>query len=194
MEAKDGAERFPMDLMPAPHQLLNTEEDLSLAAWYASPLTEIQAAALQTQARQLQQRTLTSGVSALAPRLADMIAGFWLGRVVAHDHRSLIATSPTTDLAAVELVYGQLLMSRKLASAMWHLDRGFELASATLAPAAYFLLLRRHEQLRNLVLTSAGALPQTLPELLQEARIIQSLQSAGGRQRNRRHPHEDTLD
>ena len=182
-----------MDLVVGPHQLLNTEADVSLAAWYATPLTQTQAADLQRQAQQLLQRNMTSGGSSLAPRLADMIAGFWLGRVVAHDYRSLIATAPEAEQAAVELLYGQLLMSCKRSGAMQHLERGFELATLALAPADYFVLLRRHALLRHLVLTPAGAMPQTLDDLLQEARIIQRLQPGGGMSRGSVNPHDDTL-
>ncbi|MBI5041017.1 MAG: hypothetical protein HZB57_07420 [Gammaproteobacteria bacterium] len=179
--------------MPDPHQLLQPEATVSLAAWYASPLEPALAADLQLQARQLLQRVLASGGSSLAPRLAEMIAGFWHGRIVTHDYRSLVGTVPEAQQAAVELVYGQLLMSRKQTGAMQHLDRGFELATAALAPAAYFILLRRHTLLRNLVLTPAGAIPQTLPDLLQEARVIQRLQPSHGLPRNLRNPHDDTL-
>lgn len=182
-----------MDITPDLRQLLQPEADLSLAVWYAAPLTPAQATELQAQARQLSQRNLASGGSVLAPRLADMIAGFWLGRNVTHDYRSLIATVPEAQQAAVELAYGQLLMSRKQAGAMHHLDRGFELATAALAPAEYFVLLRRHALLRRLALTATGAPPQSLPDLLREARVIQRLQPDGRHPRDLRNPHDDTL-
>ncbi|MBI5461496.1 MAG: hypothetical protein HY941_04840 [Gammaproteobacteria bacterium] len=179
--------------MPDPCQLLQPEAVVSRVGWYATPLALETAAELQAQARQVLQRTLVQGGYALAPRLAEMIAGFWLGRDVSHDYRSLVATVPETQQAAVELVFGQLLMSRKRAGALHHLNRGFELATATLAPAVYFILLRRHTLLRNLVLTATGSLAQTLPDLLQEARVIQRLQRGHGLPRTLRNPHDDTL-
>ncbi|HEY9198508.1 MAG TPA: hypothetical protein VIR60_04010 [Gammaproteobacteria bacterium] len=186
--------------MPAPdhivdaQQLLLPDARLPYAGWYADPLAQQAAAALHVQARQAVQRTLAEGISGglpLAPRLAELIAGFWLGRAVALDYRSLSATQPPELQALVELVYGQLLLSRKLAGALEHLDRGFILAVPHLAPAEYFALLRRHELLRALPLRADAALGQTLPDLLTEARVIRRLQPAG--RRRTAHPHDDTL-
>lgn len=182
-----------MDLIPDPVSWPQTEAGFSLAAWYASPLTKLQATSLQTQARRHLQQAMTDGTNSLVPRLADVIAGFWLGRDVSHDYRSLMATLPETQRASVELVYGQLLMSCKCSGAMLHLERGFELATAALAPAAYFVLLRRHTLLSYLVLTLAGSPPQTLGDLLQEARVIQRLSAGRGVVRGSNNPHDDTL-
>lgn len=148
---------------------------------------------LQIQARQRLQLSMTQGTNALVPRLADMIAGFCLGRDVSHDHRSLMATLPETQRAMVEMVYGQLLMSCKRSAALAHLERGFERATAALAPEAYFVLLRRHNQLRHLVLTIAGSAPQPLADLLQEARVIQRLRTGGYIRRDPRISHDDTV-
>ncbi len=181
-----------VDIIADPQHWLHSADTLSLAAWYATPLSELQARDLQLQARQLLQRQMLSGSAALAPRLADLIAGFWLGRDVSHDHRSLMATLPVPQRALVELIYGQLLMACKRNAAQQHLTRGFELATELLEPAAYFVLLRRHAQLRELVLSPAGSPPQALPELLLEARVIQRLK----RGRGSRLPitsHDDTL-
>jgi hypothetical protein len=127
----------------------------------------------------------------LAPRLAELISGFWLGRAVALDHRSLIATLPPESQALVELVYGQLLISRKLAGALEHLDRGFTLAVPQLEPGEYFTLLRRHELLRALPLHATASAAQSLSDLLTEARVIRRLQPHG--RRRTAHPHDDTL-
>jgi hypothetical protein len=186
-------EHFPVDLVPDPVRWLQSEADFSLAAWYASPLTQMQATALQTDARLRLQQAMTGRMSSLVPRLADVIAGFWLGRDVSLDYRSLMATLPEMQRATVELVYGQLLMSCKRSAAMLHLERGFELATAVLAPAAYFVLLRRHTLLSYLVLTPTGAPPQTLGDLMQEARVIQRLSAGRGVRGGSNNPHDDTL-
>lgn len=175
-------------------QLVLPGARLPYAGWYADPLAPDAAAALHAQARQAVQRSLadgTPGGQPLSLRLAELIAGFWLGRAVALDHRSLIATQPREFQALVELIYGQLLISRKLAGALDHLDRGFILAVPHLAPAEYFALLRRHELLRALPLRADASAALTLPELLIEARIIRRLQPAG--RRRTVHPHDDTL-
>lgn len=182
------------DLNVDARQLLLPDASLPRAGWYATPLTPEEAEALHAQARQAVQRSLSIGAPCerpLAPRLAELIAGFWLGRAVALDHRSLIATQPVEQQALVELVYGQLLISRKLMGALEHLDRGFTLAIPQLAPAEYFALLRRHDLLRALPLRAAASTPQTLPDLLTEARVIRRLQPAG--RRGTVHPHDDTL-
>jgi len=193
MERINGAGAFPVDLVPDPVIWLQSEAGFSLAAWYASPLTQTQATALQMQARLYLQQAMIGGTNSLVPRLADVIAGFWLGRDVSHDYRSLMATLPETQRASVELVYGQLLMSCKRNNAMLHLERGFELATTALAPAAYFALLRRHTLLSYLVLTTAGAPPLTLGDLLQEARVIQRLSAGRGVLCGPDNPHDDTL-
>lgn len=174
-----------------PSHLLQPDAELPRAGWYASPLKAEVAAVLHAQARQAGQRALASGARPLAPRLAELIAGFWLGRDVALDYCSLIATLPPESQALVELVYGQLLISRKLAGALEHLDRGFTLATPQLAPVEYFALLRRHEVLRALPLHTVASVPQTLPDLLTEARVIRRLQPHG--RRRTAHPHDDTL-
>lgn len=174
-----------------PCQLLSFDAGLSPVGWYADPMPADAAAALHAQARQAVQRALASGERPLAPKLAELIAGFWLGRDVALDHRSLIATLPPESQALVELVYGQLLISRKLAGALEHLDRGFTLAVPQLAPGEYFTLLRRLELLRALPLHATAAVPQTLSDLLTEARVIRRLQPHG--RRRTAHPHDDTL-
>lgn len=181
-----------MDLVPDPVRWLQSDTDFSLAAWYASPLTQMQAKALETLARRRLQQAMTHKTNSLVPRLADVIAGFWLGRDVRHDYRSLMATLPEPQRATIELVYGQLLMSCKRSAAMLHLERGFERATAALAPGAYFVLLRRHTLLSYLVLTPTGVPPQTLADLLQEARVIKRL-GVGGVPRGAKHPHDDTL-
>lgn len=189
----NGAGARLVEFAPDLFAWLHNEAELSLAAWYATPLTEPQAQALQSQARLRLQHVMTCGASLLAPRLADVIAGFWLGRDISHDYRSLMATLPEPQRALVELVYGQLLMSCKRSGALVHLERGFELATAVLAPAAYFVLLRRHSLLRHLVLTPVGAPPQTLSDLLQEARVIARMNAGRGIARGADNSHEDTL-
>ena len=175
-------------------QLALPDALLPLAGWYAQPLTATAAAGLHTAARRSVQSVLARGAARgqpLAARLAELIAGFWLGRTVTHDYRSLAATYPPEAVALVELIYGQLLISRKLTGAWTHLERGFTLAIPQLSPADYFALLRRHELLRMLPLGTEASAARTLPDLLTEARVIRRLQPAGRRPGDP--AHEDTL-
>ena len=175
-------------------QLVLPDTPLPLAGWYAQPLTATAAAGLHAEARHAMQSALTGGAAhgqSLAARLAELIAAFWLGRVVALDYRSLIATHPPENVALVELIYGQLLISCKLTGALEHLERGFTLAVPHLAPADYFALLRRHELLRVLSLHPQPSAAQTLTDLLIEARVIRRLQPANRHRGDS--PHDDTL-
>ena len=175
-------------------QLVLPDAPLPPAGWYAQPLTATAAAGLHAEARRAVQSALADGTArdrSLAARLAELIAAFWLGRAVALDYRSLIATHPPETVALVELIYGQLLISCKLTGALEHLDRGFSLAVPHLAPAEYFALLRRHELLRVLPLHPQPAAAQTLLDLLTEARVIRRLQPAG--RRPGASSHDDTL-
>lgn len=175
-------------------QLVLPDAELPPAGWYAQPLAPSAAAGLHQEARRAVQRALAGGAvrgQPLAPRLVELIAGFWLDRAVALDHRSLIMTHPPESAALVELVYGQLLISRKRAGAFAHLDRGFALLARHLAPSDYLTLLRRHDWLRALPLREEPSVPQTLAELLTEARVIRRLEPAGRRPGDS--PHEDTL-
>ncbi len=74
-----------------------------------------------------------------------MIAHQWLGTAIDSDYRNLgMSARPAVW---VELVYGQLLMSKKLTGAMNHLDAGFELATEWMEAGEYFLLRERHRLL-----------------------------------------------
>lgn len=172
-------------------QLLTPEFAPPLAGWYATPLDGARATELRAQARQAQQRSLAGAGNAELPRLAQLIADYWLGHAVDLDYRSLTVTLAPAHQALVELIYGQLLISRKRAGAMEHLRRGFVLAAPSLAPADYFALLRRHELLQSLVLSGPGAAPVDLPDLLNEARIVK--QFSTGRILPSGHKPGDTL-
>ena len=175
-----------------PFRLVTASVEPPVAGWYATPLSVEVAESLGAQARQAQQRALAGRRSLFAPQLAELIAGFWLGRDVALDYRSLQATLRSDRAALAELVYGQLLMSRKLQGAREHLRRGFRRAVTRLAPDEYLALLRRHELLEALALTGSPAAPQTLAELLREAGVIRRLER-GSVRRDAGHWHDDTL-
>ncbi len=149
------------------------------AGWYATPLSGGAAAAFTQAAHHAAQRALAEGREAWRPRLGDLIGQYWSGRPVELDYRSLMATAPQEARPLVELVYGQLLVSRKRSGALLHLDRGFTLLTPVLSPGDYFALLKRHELLRMLILTETAASPLDLPELLVEARVIRRLRQGG---------------
>jgi hypothetical protein len=165
--------------------------DPPLAGWYATPVARARAVELHAESHQAEQRALAGAGDASLPRLARLVATYWLDGSVELDYRSLAVTLPPARRALVELIYGQLLISRKRVGALEHLRRGFTLAAPALAPADYFALLRRHELLQSLVLTAAGFPPQDLPDLLNEARIVRQF-GPGGAPRPAHKP-DDTL-
>lgn len=172
--------------------LVSPSPEPPLAGWYATPLLPAVAAQLQAQARQAQQRQLSEQGSQFAPRLAELIADYWQARAITLGYQSLQATATPDQQALVELVYGQLLISRKLSAARAHLKRGFTLATPRFEPAEYFSVLRCHEMLSWLLLTERAAAAQSLPDLLSEARVIKQIQPANRGARTR-HSEDDTL-
>lgn len=151
-----------------------------LARWYGNPLAADQARTLLTTAEQ--RRTRARSRRCRTCLLQAVIARFWLGDDVTADVGRLSALLRTTPhgAALVELIYGQLLMSRRLHGAMSHLDRGFHRASRLLAADDYFILLRRHQLLARLPL-SDGALPAAnLATLMTTAAVIARMEP---------HPH-----
>lgn len=175
-----------------PFLLVAPSPEPPLAGWYATPLLPAVAAQLQAQARLAQQRQLAGRGTLFTARLAELIACYGLGRAITLDYQSLLATATPDQRALLELVYGQLLISRKLSAARGHLKRGFTLATPRYKPAEYFTVLRCHEMLGWLLLTEQAAVAQSLPDLLNEARVIKQLQPAN-RGAQARHNEDDTL-
>ena len=98
----------------------------------------------------------------------------YLGEDIRDDLERLRKLLRTTahGAALVELIYGQLLMSRRLRGARLHLDRGFLRAGRLLTTDDYFILLKRHQQLSRLPLTQTPLPPADLPSLLTTAAVI----------------------
>lgn len=165
-----------------------------LGNWYADPITNSAADNLQRRARQALQHGYAHGEDCFAARLQDIAASFWLGRSIEGDYRSLAATSTDEHQhALIDLVFGQLLISRKLAGALHYLDSGFSRAANLLKPADYFRVLKRHELLRHLVLGRQPAAAQDLTSLLGEARIIARLGGITATSGRCRYSPDDTI-
>jgi hypothetical protein len=170
---------------------------VSLAAWFADPLTAQQAADGLSRIRQLTRSRVSDGPERPAVQAAEMIARYWLGYdVVAAYQNTLAPLRRHHDRALLKLCYGQLLMARKVDSAWQHLDSAFELAANILQAEEYFLVLKRHQLLRALALSAKPSSPMRLDELLNEAEVIQRL--TGARGGTHRSPvgrtHHDTTD
>jgi hypothetical protein len=160
--------------------VLLSGQRVSLASWFASPLSRQQAETWLPKIRRRAQNALNGAQDGSAVPLAELIVQYWLGRDVGaiYQNRRALAGGHR-ERAMLELCYGQLLMACKIDIAWQHLDRGFELAAHILQPEDYFLVLKRHERLRALALSAQPSKPMHLDELLAEAAVIQQLKGAG---------------
>jgi hypothetical protein len=189
IKAKQAVRDFDTGIVPA---ALVDDADPALAAWYADPLSPYQARLLDELARRRRQAGLCRGESCFRLELLSLVCHYWLASGAELKYRQL-ATLPLDDAgrALLELVYGQLLISRKLQAARRHLERGFALAAGQLASADYFVLVRRHEQLGWLALGERAAPPASLQALLTEAAVIAQL--AQGQRPLPLRAHHDTV-
>lgn len=157
--------------------LLTVDGQPALDAWYAEPLTRRQAERLAQLARKALQQAYARGGAGYELRILEMVAGFWLDQPVDHLYASLAAVPASQrQKALLELVYGQLLVSRRLDSAQSHLDSGFHLAADLFEPDSYFELMHRHDLLSELQPCSRPVPAQPLPLLLNEAKIIRRIE------------------
>jgi hypothetical protein len=164
----------------------------SLGHWYGDPMSVEKARVLLDHAHAAQQAAYRSGADGLDCRIQLMIARHWLGDAIDSDYRNL-AVSDRWSMVLVELVCGQLLMSKKLKGAMNHLDAGFELATEMMEAGEYFLLRERHRLLAHLPLSERPSAPRDLRTLLTEARVIERLKIANSRRRVLTFDPSDTI-
>lgn len=146
----------------------------SLAAWYAEPLSAARAERLHV--------ALMNGPQqpGFPLNLARVIVDYWTGRDERMTLDNLLATSRNdAELARIRLCYGQLLLARKLTRAWHYLDAGFVQAARLFGAEDYFVVLKRHQMLRNLVLSERPSQPLRLQALLDEAAIIRQLRRPG---------------
>ena len=177
--------------------LLLSGRSVSLASWFASPLTRQQAEALLPTVAPPARGANGERQDGCSVRLAELILRYWRGYDVDAAYRNGLAVlDGQRDQAMLELCYGQLLIARKISLAWQHLDKGFQLAAHLLQPEDYFVVLGRHELLRVLVLSDDPSKPLRLDELLTEAKVIQRLRAGlrGTHWRTPGHPHCDTTD
>ncbi len=145
-----------------------------LSTWYANPLSKHEAEQQLHEVRIKLKQAHESNYQQL--RIEEMIARFWLNRNISGDIENLIATCiDEQSHALINLIYGQLLISRKLKGGMDYLQQGFQHASKLFPAAAYLEVMRRHERLKHLPLTDSPAAAQTLQDLLMEADVIKRL-------------------
>lgn len=156
--------------------------DRPLSRWYADPLDRGEARALLERAQATLHKSLRADRVCVMCRLEAIVARHWLGRPIDRDYDLLVGLTGRTyhGRALTELIYGQLLISRKLSGAMDHLTQGFEIGRNLFHPEDFFRVRKRHKLLSRLAVGTNPAPPATLKELLTEAAVIQQLESANG--------------
>ncbi len=150
-----------------------------LARWFAEPLAPEQARGLLERAGRGVRHRHRAGLQLVTGRLQVMIAHHWLTGVPQpsdYDMALRAGLHNRRARALAELVYGQLLLSGKLAGAFSHLDAGFALATPLLKAQDYLAMRRRHILLRRLELGQVPVAPQGLDALLAEAGVIARLE------------------
>ncbi len=125
-----------------------------------------------------QRRLARQRASCRVCRLMRMVANFWLEHDIEGEFERL-AKKPGTgahERILARQIYGQLLMSRRLAGAHEQLQTAFAAASDLYAPGDYFLTMRRNALLRHLPLSGQPHPPLGLQQLLTTAAVAAQLQ------------------
>lgn len=155
-----------------------------LARWYGEPLNHEEAEALlKLTEKRAQERLKRNGNSCLYP-LLKLIALHWREEPTEGHYHYLISKKNKSVHAGIlsPLIYGQLLMSTKTEGAMDYLDEAFHRARLLLKPEDYFVLMKRHQILKNIPLSGQACEGETLEELLKTGGVIGRMEeSLGGR-------------
>jgi hypothetical protein len=153
-----------------------------LGRWHANPIAEADARRLLARGRRSTQQAYRRGASSLPGEIERMVASFALGCLPTDELVSLIhASTNPAERALLQLLLGQLLMSRRVEGATQWLRSGFDSAHDLFLPEDFFAVMKRHELLAELPLYARPRAPVDLDTLLQEAAVIRRL-------RGRRHP------
>lgn len=151
-----------------------------LGRWYAAPMDPAAARTLLARAERRQQAALRRGGRCRLCPLLVLVARFWLGHPVDgayHRARRALDMTPR-GRALTELVYGQLLASRRLGGADHHLRAGFRRAVRLFAADDYLRVMHRHQSLSSLPTGPRPSPPEDLPGLLRIAEVTARLQAA----------------
>jgi len=167
-------QQFVMAMAPT---VLRDRAPAGLAGWYATPLAAHAASDLLELAQADILHRLRDGGDYHQLHVLVLLCRFWLDRDGQAEYRELAEHCADGHARALlELVYGQLLASCKLAGAARHLAQGFRQAAGLLCNSDYFHVMHRHELLDYLPLAECPAPALDLPELLAEAAVIRRLQ------------------
>lgn len=147
-----------------------------LGRWFARPLDAATAQRLLDAADARAERR--RGAPCRTCRLQRIAALFWLGRPYEDEAESLATQVSGTAHGRVLLhsLLGQLLLARRQAGALRHLEHAFDEGRALFAPGDYFRVLARLELWRRLPPVSQPGPAFGLEQLLATAAVIDRLQ------------------
>jgi hypothetical protein len=165
-----------------------------LARWYAEPLTPQQANELLSLAVVHEQQLLKRFAHSYLSPLLKLIALHWLGEPIESHYQQLVSRKEKSVHIEIltPLIYGQLLMSRRIEGAMGYLDQAFAQARLLLRPEDYFTVMKRHQLLKQLPLGEGYSAGSTLEALLNTAAVIGRMKESHGERPGFRHDPNDT--
>ena len=165
-----------------------------LGRWYADPLSPDQARKLLEQTEAREEKRKRHGGNTLTCKLQRMVALFWLGEDVNAYYHMLnpLAIRSPHGHALLELIYGQLLLSRHLNAGMRHLEKGFRLAANLFSAGDYLEVMNRHRLLRQLPLSDTPAHAETLEAMHTSAKVIERMKQTESTRQPYRHDPKDT--
>lgn len=130
----------------------------------------------------------------LTCKLQAMQARFWLGGDIRDEYQMLkpVVARSAHGRALLELIYGQLLISRRLTLGKQHLDKGFSLAANLFTAGDYLEVMNRHRLLRQLPLSDIPVKAEPLAALLTIAKVIERMRSPENSRTTYVHDPKDT--
>ncbi|MCW8829447.1 MAG: hypothetical protein OQK94_10375 [Gammaproteobacteria bacterium] len=165
-----------------------------LGRWYANPLPPDEARQLLARSEQREQECKRHGGNTFTCQLQIMVSRFWLNETI-HDHYLMlrpVAARNAHGRVLLELVYGQLLISKRLAGGMPHLEEGFKQAFRLFAASDYLQVMNRHRLLRQLPLADTPTPAEPLEALLTTARVIERMKQSDKLRPALEHDPKDT--
>lgn len=162
----------------------------NLADWHADPLDSLTRENYTKSIQALRRQPVTDKQTQAYARIAEILISHSTHDKVPYDIQLMLETETEPQyIALANLVYGQLLMSRKLKGAYAQLQKGLHLASPLIDNKSYFAILKRHTILNYLLTGEQPAPVASLDQLVNEALIIRKLRP---RKRFERLPQSDS--
>lgn len=165
-----------------------------LGIWYADPLSPKEAKQILARSEVRERVRKRHRGNTLTCKLQAMQARFWLGSDIREEYQMLkhVVARSAHGRALLELIYGQLLISRRLAEGAKHLEIGFRLASNLFTAGDYLEVMNRHRLLRQLPLSDKPAKAEALVTLLTSARVIERMRQSENSRPAFGHDSKDT--